>query len=401
MSGLLDWSNLLFRVIHIVAGIGWIGSSFYFIWLDRHLTPSPARDPRVEGELWMVHSGGFYRVEKRKVGPGELPASLHWVKWEATLTLATGLILLAVVYYLTGGVYLLDPAVSSLQMGAAVVLSLGVMVGGWLAYEAVWRSPLKRAGWPAAAVSLALLGLITYGLTHALSGRAAFIHVGALLGTIMVANVWVVILPSQRRMVAATNRGLEPDHTLGAAAKVRSVHNSYLTFPVIFTMVSSHFPQTYANGNGWLILMLLTVAGACARHAMIGRLARGPRKEWALVPMVGFASAAIVLATPRTGVRSDVAMTAGAVSGATFAEARVVIATRCVSCHSAAPTDGVFTAAPTGVAFDTPEQMVRMASRIRERAVIQRTMPFANRTGITDGEREILRRWIESGALLR
>ena len=402
MSAFLDWTNLLTRWFHVVAGIAWIGSSFFFIWLDRHLEKTATPAKRVEGELWMVHSGGFYRMEKRLIAPGEVPGTLHWVKWEATLTWISGMFLLAVIYYLTDGIYLLDAAVSPLTTGAAIALSLGVIVGGWLAYEAVWRSPLAGAGWPASLVSLGLLSLIVYGLFETLSGRAAFIHVGALLGTLMVTNVWVVILPSQQRMVAAAARGEEPDFSEGAKAKVRSVHNSYLTFPVIFTMVSSHFPQTYAGDRGWMVLLALCVAGAAARHAMIGGTMFGLRKEWALAPTAAGIAAAIVLSTaPTARAAPATTLSSDATEGATFAEARVVIAARCASCHSSAPTDQMFTVAPNGIAFDTPQQMVGFSARILERAVVQRTMPFANKSGMTDEDRDILRRWIESGSPLR
>lgn len=395
---LLDWTNLIARWFHIVAGIAWIGSSFFFIWLDRHLAAPPAPAPRVEGELWMVHSGGFYRMEKRLVEAGQVPAVLHWVKWEATLTWASGMILLAVIYYLTEGVYLLDASISALTNGAAIAFSLGVLVVGWLAYEAVWRSPLARSGWLATLATLVLFGAITFVLFRTISGRAAFIHVGSLLGTIMVANVWVVILPSQRRMVAAAARGEEPDFSEGTKAKVRSVHNSYLTFPVIFTMVSSHFPQTYAGANGWIVLALLAVAGAAARHAMIGGPVRGVRKEWALAPMAAGIAAAIAMTMPAPMPTAGEGTT---IEGASFAEARVVIAARCASCHSIAPTDPIFTAPPNGVAFDTPQQIRGLSARILERAVVQRTMPFANLSGMTDAERDVLRRWIEAGAPLR
>ena len=396
----LDWTALLLRWFHVVAGIAWIGSSFFFIWLDRTIAATGQRVGRIEGELWMIHGGGFYRMEKRLIAPGESPATLHWVKWEATLTWISGLFLLGVVYYLTGGAYLLDPSVSSLSEWQAVALSVGVLFGGVAVYEAIWRSPLARAGWPAIVVSLAALGGLIYLLFSTLSGRAAFVHVGALLGTMMVANVWEVILPAQRRMVAAAARGEEPDYTEGAKAKVRSVHNSYLTFPVIFTMISSHFPQTYAGDRGWVVLICLTVAGAAARHAMIGGRAFGLAKEWALVPTAAGIAAAIIIATP--GAAAPLAAT-GAQAGeaVSFADVRVVIAARCASCHSSAPTDALFRAPPNGIAFDSPQQIQALTARILERAVVQRTMPFANQSGMTDAERDLLRRWIESGAPLR
>lgn len=357
---------------------------------------APAQNaPRVEGELWMVHSGGFYRMQKHLIGAGQVPPVLHWVKWEATLTWVSGITLLAIVYYLTGGVYLVDTNVAALSTGAAIAFSVGVLVGGWILYEAIWRSPLARRGGIA---TLLTLGGIVFWLFNTLSGRAAFIHVGALLGTIMVANVWVVILPSQQRMVAAAARGDEPDFREGGKAKVRSVHNSYLTFPVIFTMVSSHYPQTYTGGYGWVVLVLLSVAGAAARHSMIGPSVLGLRKEWALAPVAAALAGAILIATPEGAAPRDVTAGENSVS---FAEVRVVMAARCASCHSSSPTDAMFTVAPNGIVFDTPQQIKGLSARILERAVVQRTMPFANQSGMTDAEREMLRRWIEAGAPLR
>jgi uncharacterized membrane protein len=391
VAAALDWINLVVRWMHLIVGIAWIGSSFYFIWLDKTLTaPQPPR-AGVEGELWMTHSGGFYQVEKRLLGPGELPPVLHWFKYEALLTWVTGVVLLAVVYYLTGGVYLVDPAVSSITPVRATLLAIGLLVAAWLVYDAVWRSPLGRRGWPATLLSGALLSGVGYGLFRTLSARAAYIHVGAMLGTLMVANVWLVILPNQRRMLDATARGERPDYALGEAAKRRSVHNSYMTFPVLFIMLSSHFPQTYGHRLGWLVLALLAVAGACARHTMI---ASGPRRWWALAPMAASFAAVVAIATPRPGRAA-----AGGVEVA-FGEARAIVNARCLSCHSAFPTDDAFTVAPNGVTFDSPDEIVRQAERIRERAVVQATMPLANKTGMTETERALLGRWVEAGARL-
>lgn len=392
MAALLDWVNLVMRWVHFTAGIAWIGSSFYFIWLDQHLTaPAPERS-RVEGEVWMVHSGGFYRVEKRRIGAGEMPAVLHWFKWEAALTWASGLMLLIVVYYLTGGALLVDPAVSPLSAGRATVLALGTLPAAWLGYHGLWRSPLRRRPALATAISLALLAAVTILLFRMLSGRAAYIHVGSVLGTLMVANVWAAILPAQQQMIDATRRGEEPDLSLGQQAKRRSLHNSYMTLPVLFLMLSTHFPQTYGHRLGWLMLILLTVAGAAARHAMIGP---GLGRLWALAPMTLCFLAVVALATPRSA-----APTSGAAS-VPFGDVRSIINNRCLTCHSMYPTDDVFRVAPNGLTLDTPEQIVRAAPRILERAAVQRTMPPANKTGMTDEERATLRRWTSAGAALR
>lgn len=383
----LDWANLLVRWAHLGFGIAWIGSSFYFVWLDSHLTrPSPPRHG-VDGEIWMVHSGGFYQVEKRLIGPGELPAVLHWFKYEALFTWISGIVLLTVVYYLTGGAYLTDPAVSRVTPGQATLLSIGLLIVSWLVYDALWRSPLGKAGWPATLVSFLLLAGAVYGLCRVLSGRAAYIHVGAMMGTIMVANVWFRILPAQQQMIDATKAGREPDFSLGKAAKRRSMHNSYMTLPVLFIMLSNHFPATYGMHDAWFPLALLIVAGASVRHLMIGK---GPGRWWAAVP----AAMALLLAFVATAPRSARAAGTGAVDMARFGPARAVINRRCLPCHSRYPTDDVFTVAPNNVTFDTPDQILARADRIRERAVVLQTMPMGNKTGITPEERAVLGRWL-------
>jgi uncharacterized membrane protein len=395
-SWLGDWANLLLRWTHFIAGIAWIGSSFYFIWLDRALSAPAQPRPGVEGDLWMVHSGGFYQVEKRRPSPGEIPPVLHWFKYEALFTWITGIALLVLVYYLTGA-YLLDPTVSRIGRGTAVAAGIGVLVVGWLVYDLLWRSPLAGRARVATAISLLLLAGVSFAMCRLLSGRAAFMHVGSLLGTIMVANVWVRILPAQQQMLDATRAGRAADFTLGERAKVRSVHNSYMTFPLLFIMLSNHFPATYANPQNWLVLFLLFIAGGAVRHAMIG--GGGGKREraaWALVPAVLALAGAVFLSTPK-GVS---ARTSGG-SAPGFVTVRAVITQRCQPCHSQYQTDSSFGYAPGGVTFDTPESIARLAERIRVRAVETNTMPLANKTGMTDDERDLLARWIEAGAPLR
>jgi len=388
-SWLGDWANLLLRWAHFIAGIAWIGSSFYFIWLDRALTKPAHEKPGVEGDLWMVHSGGFYQVEKRRPAPGEVPPVLHWFKWEAMLTWISGIALLILVFYL-GSAYLLDPTVSSIGRGAATALGIGSIVFAWPIYDGLWRSPLARRPAIASAISLTLLTAITIVMCRLLSGRAAFMHIGALLGTIMVANVWERILPAQQQMLDATRAGRPADFTLGERAKQRSVHNSYITFPLLFIMLSNHFPATYGGPRNWLVLLLLFVAGAAVRHVMIGR---GAGARWALLPAALALGGAMVVSTPRATARAD--------SVPSFGEVRLVIAQRCQPCHSQYQTDRTMGPAPGGVTFDTPESIARLADRIRERAVETRTMPLGNKTGITDAERELLAQWIAGGAPLR
>lgn len=390
-----DWLNLLLRWTHLIAGIAWIGSSFYFIWLDSHLEAPKPSDATVEGSLWMVHSGGFYRVERRRIGPGQMPDVLHWFKWEAAITWMSGLLLLIVVYYLTGGIYLIDPAVSKLTTGQAAGLGIGSIVLGWFVYDALWQSPLARRPALATTLSLALVAGATLLLCRLLGGRAAFVHVGAMLGTIMVANVWERILPAQRRMIAATAVGKTPDFSEGDRAKRRSVHNSYMTFPVLFIMLSNHFPATFGGPLNALVLVLLMVAGAAARHVMIGK---GPSRRWAYVPVLAAFAGVFLLTRPAAGLlgASPEAHTPGPTPA--FAEVQTIVQTRCGTCHSRTPSAAGFASAPAGVMFDDPASIRRLAMRIYQRAVVTKTMPLANMTGITDEERAVLARWVEHGA---
>ncbi len=397
-----EWLDLALRWAHLIAGIAWIGSSFYFIWLDSHLeraeqgaSGSPG-DPDLEGSLWMVHSGGFYRVERRRVGPGRMPRTLHWFKWEAAITWLSGVALLGLVYYSTRGLYLLDPAVSRLGPGAAIGLGLGSLVLGWLVYDALWTWAKGRREPVALAVSLAWLVGGVLGLCATLSGRAAFLHVGAILGTIMTANVWLRILPAQQRMIDATARGEMPDFTLGEAAKRRSVHNSYLTFPVLFAMLSNHFPGAYGGPWRAAILLLLVVIGMGVRHLMIGK---GKRRGWTLAPLGASAVLVVLLASPASW-RSAVARAVEAPGRGVAperAQVEAILLSRCVACHATEPRIATFGAAPGGVNFEDPAALRRYAKRIRARVVETQTMPLGNMTLMTREERLVLARWIDAG----
>lgn len=277
--------------MHLIAGISWIGNSFYFMWLDSTLElekPKGARagenEAGVESQLWMVHGGGFYRVEKRRIAPGGMPAVLHWFKWEATFTWLSGFALLWIVYY-AGGIYLVDPAISSISPKAATALGLGVLAISWFIYDFLWtRAWAERKPVVTSVFSAALVAGVAYGLGQVLSGRAAYLHVGAMLGTLMVLNVWVRILPAQRQMISATDQGRKPDYELGARAKRRSVHNNYMTFPVLFIMISNHFPSTYGHAQSWLVLLGLMLAGASVRHFMNRQITgRAQSAYWALL----------------------------------------------------------------------------------------------------------------------
>ena len=389
---ILEWLNLMLRWAQIITGIAWIGSSFYFIWLDARLNVPP-RDPEspdVAGDLWAVHGGGFYHSQKYKVAPAELPEPLHWFKWEAYWTWITGFLLLTAVYYFGAGALLVDPAVADIDATTAIVMSLLLLPAGWWLYSGLCRLGLRGAGFTLAGAALVLA--LCFGACHLYGGRGAYMQIGVMLGTIMVANVWRVIIPAQKQLVAAKLAGAEPDARLGARAKQRSVHNNYLTLPVVFVMISPHFAFTYAHKYGWLVLFVIFVAGALLRHYF--NLRNQGRHVVALPIAVGVAGAILALAlAPRD---SGSAAAGGALEA--FADVHRIISARCVPCHSATPTHPTAPAAPAGVRFDTAREIKAWSPRIFERVVVTRTMPLSNLTGITDEERAAIARWYAGGA---
>ena len=396
MTGHLEqWLSLVLRWAHVITGVTWIGTSFYFNWLNASIRRPEVPEPGVGGELWSVHGGGFYRVVKYSVAPPSLPSTLHWFKWEAYATWWSGLSLLVLLYYVGAREYLLDPAVSSIGPAAAVALGLATLVASWVVYDLLCRSPL--AGLPTAliVVGLALVTALAWGLTQLFSARAAYLHVGAALGTIMAANVFRVIIPAQRDMVAALSAGAAPDAARGRQGALRSLHNNYLTLPVLFVMVSNHYPATYGNPWGWAILAVLFLVGVLVRHWFNLRNA-GRRNAWLLPAAVAGLVALAFVTAPRPGGGTP----AGPAGSVSFADVRVVIARRCAPCHSSAPTYPGITAPPAGVLLDTPEQIRARSARILERVVTSKTMPLGNLTGITEDERALLGRWIAAGARL-
>jgi uncharacterized membrane protein len=393
-----EWLNLLLRWTHVIAGIMWIGDSFLFMWMDRSLVaPSRPRDGDVSGELWMVHSGGFYEVIKRRtLAPAEMPARLHWFKWQAYTTWLSGFALFALIYWIGGAAYLVDRSVANLGVGAAIAISFALLIGGWLIYHLLWSSPLGRRPAVAAVISFVLLCVAAWGLTHLFSGRAAFIQLGAMMGTIMVANVAMVIMRAQRKMLDQTRAGVPVDPSPGIAAKTRSTHNHYMTLPVVFTMLSSHFPSTYGHPQSWLVLILLVIAGAAAKVLMNDGL-----RSNKLVMGAGLA-ALIAVITMTARVASPVTGAAMGASGMhaeiPFSAARGIIERRCQSCHATHPANPAFPQPPSGIILEDPERIHALAPRILVRAVETRTMPLGNLTGITDAERDTLGAWIQQGA---
>jgi len=384
---ILDWLNLALRWAHVITGIAWIGSSFYFIWLDLRLNvpPRDPENPEVAGDLWAVHGGGFYHAQKYKLAPATLPEPLHWFKWEAYFTWITGFLLFAIVYYANAGALLLDPAVADIGEPGAIAASLLLLPVGWFVYDGLCR--LAPGGTAFLVLGLVLLLALCFGLSQLFAGRGAFLQAGVMLGTIMAANVWRVIIPAQKALVAAKQKGEAPDAVLGLRAKQRSVHNNYLTLPVVLTMISPHFALLYAHEWNWLVLFLVFLAGAFVRHWFNLRNQGRKGIGWVFAALAIGVAIAIALA-PR----------APAAGTATFAEANRVIQERCVACHSASPTHPSTPVAAAGVMLDTPREIAAWAARIHERAVVTRTMPLANLTGMTEEERTLLAGWFAAGA---
>ena len=394
-----QWLNLALRWSHVITGIAWIGTSFYFNWLNSRVAPPPPdrAEPGVAGELWSVHGGGFYRVVKYAVAPAHLPGTLHWFKWEAYATWLTGFALLVLIYYAGAASFLVEPGTGRVSPGGGVAVGLGALVVSWVVYDALCRSTLAARPLALAAVLFVLGTVLAWGLTRLVSPRAAYIHVGAAIGTIMAANVLMVIIPAQKEMVAAMAQGRPPDAARAKQAALRSLHNNYLTLPVLFIMVSSHYPMTYGHPLNWAILAGLAVIGAGTRHWFNLRN-QGRPNAW-LLPAAAFGLVALALVTrPRSG-------TGGALSGdaaaSSFADVRVIVARRCAACHSSAPTQPGMPAAPLGVLLDTPDQIRANAPRILAVAVDAQTMPLGNLTGMTPDERQLLGKWIRAGAPLK
>lgn len=395
-----EWLGLIARWVHVIAAIMWVGNSMLFNWLDRNLRTGDDGEPAKFGETWLLHSGGFYRVEKFRAQASTLPPLLHWFKWQSYTTWISGVALLILVYFSGRGAYLLNPLKPELGYADGVALALALIAGGWLVYDLLWRMPAKNASLQGV-TSLILLVLVTWFMHDQFSGRGAYLMMGALLGTLMAGNVFFHIIPSQKQMVAAINAGQDQDLSLADRAKQRSIHNNYMTFPVIFTMISNHFGGLYGHPLNWVILLVLFFASALIRHFMNIRFTWKP---WlaACGATGATATAALVVIFSigdRAGATTDLAsVTEAHAKPVSFDEVWEVVQNRCLSCHSANPSDPVFAAATGGVHFDHPSQLKQYADRVKIRTVIQQTMPLANKTGITPQERRLLGRWVDAGA---
>jgi uncharacterized membrane protein len=383
-----DWLNLLFRWAHLVAGIAWIGTSFYFISLDLALRKRDSMPTGVLGTAWEVHGGGFYHVEKYLSAPKELPQDLIWFKWEAYLTWITGMALMVVQFYWNADAWLIDPAKLALAPWQAIAVSLTSLIVGWLAYDGLCRSPVGRKPALLAGVVFALLLAAAYGYLAVFSGRSAMVHLGALIGTIMAVNVFGLIIPGQKKITAALTEGREPDPALGALAKQRSVHNTYLTLPVLVFMVSGHYPILIGHPQAWILAGLIIVGGAAARHLLMRHEAGDPlgKIAWTL-PVIAIALlTALWLTAPAQ-------RQAGAAT-ASDAEVLAIVQQHCFACHAAEPTHEAFAEPPKGMVIETLDDVRRHGALIDQFAVASEIMPLGNETGMTQTERDMLGAWI-------
>eukprot|EP01037_Dinobryon_pediforme_P013911 gene13911-14028_t len=391
---LTEWLHFAVRWLHVVAGIAWIGSSFYFVHLDLSLKPRAHLPQGAYGEAWQVHGGGFYNLVKYLVAPSQMPEKLTWFKWEAYTTWLSGFSLLILVYYFNADLYLIDKSVMNLSPLKAVTFSVLGLAAGWLIYDALCRSKIGRSDLNLGLTGFVFLVALSYGFNQIFSGRGAFMQMGALIGTMMVANVFLLIMPNQRKVVAALLRGETPDPTLGAQAKQRSLHNNYLTLPVVFIMIGNHYPLAFATRYSWAILALVIIMG-CVIRVYFNTMHKGlkpPLWPWLVAAQCMLLVIALSAFGPRQQVQS--ALPATPVS---LADVNTIVSSRCSMCHAAEPVwDGIHQA-PKGVMLDTPEQVALHIHQVGVQAGLSSAMPPGNITEITPEERQILANWVISG----
>lgn len=389
---LMEWLNIIIRVMHFTFGIAWIGASFYFVFLENALNRTDGVRDELAGNLWAVHGGGFYYLEKYKVAPKTLPKHLHWFKYEAYFTWLSGFCLLFVVYYFNASAFLIDKHVLDITTTQGILIGIGSFVAGWLVYDLLCKSPLIKNPYLFSIIGFALLVGFAFFYSRVFNSRAAYIHFGALIGSIMVANVFFVIIPAQKAMVRAARKGLPLDPQLGKNALARSIHNNYFTLPVLFVMVSNHFPSTFGYQYPWLILAIISLGAAGVKHYLNLR-EKGKQSIWVFPVSVIILLAASFISAPAKDPRAC----NGKVS---MAEVNAIVQKRCVSCHSSRPTDDFYKTAPNGVMYDTPGQIVMKKDLIMQRVVVTKTMPQNNKTNITEEERDLIRCWILQGATM-
>ncbi len=426
----MEWLNLGVRWIHMIVGIAWIGASFYFVWLENNLNRANPREG-LSGDLWAIHGGGIYHLEKYKLAPPTMPDNLHWFKWEAYWTWMSGIVLLCVVFYSNPVLYLLAPG-STLTGGEGIAIGVGALIASWFIYDVLCDSPLGKRPGLLGLVLFVLIIAACYGFSQVFSGRGAYLHTGAIIGTIMVGNVFRIIMPAQRALVAAIAENRTPDPTLPAKGLLRSRHNNYFTLPVLFIMISNHFPSTYGSHYNWLILAGIAVVAVVVRHYFNTRhnshkfawalpagalgmiclafvtgpmqmsnnadVAQAPKIEYQPLPGTAIGGKRADEMPAQPAVAEQPAQASNAASDADFEKVHGVIQERCAVCHSAKPTSPLFSTAPAGIMFDTPQQIQQLAPRIQAQAVASQIMPLGNITQMTQEERNLIGQWIANGA---
>ena len=390
---IVDWLSLIFRWLHVITGVAWIGASFYFVWLDNSLQNPPQwkKDKGIKGDLWAIHGGGIYEVAKYRLQPEKMPETLHWFKWEAYTTWITGMILLAIIYYLGADSYLIDKRVADLSQLQAIAIGLGIIAGSWIVYESLCSSPIAKNGFVISALLIVFATGIAYLLAQLFSGRGAYIHFGAVIGTLMAGNVFRVIIPGQKALVTAIKNGVEPDEKWAIKAKLHSTHNTYLTLPLLFIMISNHYPMTYDHHLNWLILLVITAITAVARQFFILKHKGIHRPTLLVVSAMATLILAIMIAPKPAPIVSQIKNIDQAQLSA---QVLSIIKERCATCHAKNPTDEVFTVAPGGVALETMDDIYQWAPQINSRSVQSHNMPFMNKTGMTQEERNTVARWL-------
>ncbi len=399
-----EWLSLFVRWFHVIAGVAWIGASFYFIWLDNNLNTPPQwkKDKGIKGDLWAVHGGGFYEVAKYTYGPETIPEPLHWFKWEAYTTWMSGFALLVLIYYFGASAYLIDPSVMALSPTQAILMGLGFIFGGLAIYEGACRSPLAKSPILFAVFFFAFLCIASYLACHWFSGRAAYIHVGALIGTIMAGNVFSNIIPNQRKMVNAVANKQDIDPSWGAGAKLRSVHNNYLTLPLLFIMISNHYAMTYQHQYNYLVLIGISVIAAWIRH-YFNLKHTGKNKPSVLISgCIAMCLLALWISWPKAPAVTTNESVAGELHTTetqahpvlvTQVQVQGLIAKHCAGCHSATPTDNMFPTAPLGIKLDSWAEIEQHKDRVVYRSSVTKDMPFLNKTAMTEDERQLLAQW--------
>jgi uncharacterized membrane protein len=392
-SHLMEWLNIVIRLMHITFGIAWIGASFYFVFLENALNRTEDVRDELAGNLWAVHGGGFYYLEKYKIAPKTIPKHLHWFKYEAYFTWLSGFCLLFVVYYFNASAFLIDKNVLDITATQGILIGVGSFIVAWLIYDLMCKSALIKNQLLFSIIGFAILIFFAWFYCHVFSSRAAYIHFGAMIGSIMVANVFFVIIPAQKAMVASAKLGLPLDPSLGKKALARSLHNNYFTLPVLFVMVSNHFPSTFGYEYPWVILAVISLGAAGVKH-YLNLKEKKQLNVWILPVSVAILLAACFVSAPSTNpyeCKKEVSIT----------EVNEIVQKRCIQCHSSHPTDDVYKVAPNGVMYDTPEDIVKKKDLIMQRVVLTKTMPQNNKTNITEEERNMIRCWIDQGASLK